>query len=77
MGTVAKTVGLGAKKARKPRAKKGKGVLSDIAKAGAKKLAPMIIDAAANAAKNKISGMGAKKRRVGRPRKNGGALFPA
>ena len=78
MGTVAKTVGLGAKKARKPRAKKGKGVLSDIAKAGAKKLAPMIIDAAANAAKNKISGMGAKKR-VGRPRKIkvGSALFPA
>lgn len=102
MGAVAKTVGLGAKKTRKPRTKKGKGVMStvlkgvlpsikmgngkgkrgkgvltDIAKAGAKKLAPIIIDAAAGAAKGKIAGMGAKKRRVGRPRKNGGALYPA
>ena len=77
MGTVAKTVGLGAKKTRKPRARKGKGFLTDLAKSGAKALAPKLIDAAANAAKNKISGMGARKRRVGRPRKNGGALFPA
>ena len=86
IGTVAKTVGLGVKKTRKPRAKKGKGLLSDLAKSGVKALAPVLIDAASNAAKNKISGMGAK-RRVGRPRKNkvgrprktrtAGALYPA
>lgn len=89
IGTVAKTVGLGVKKTRKPRkprAKKGKGLLSDLAKSGVKALAPVLIDAASNAAKNKISGMGAKKRvgrprksKVGRPRKtkSGSALMPA
>ncbi len=86
IGAVAKTVGLGVKKTRKPRAKKGKGIMSDLAKSGVKALAPVLIDAASNAAKNKISGMGAKKR-VGRPRKNkvgrprktrtAGALYPA
>lgn len=90
IGTVAKTIGLGVKarkpRAKKPRAKKGKGVVSDIAKSGVKALAPMLIDAASNAAKNKISGMGAKKKRTtkkttkrGRPRKTrtGAALMPA
>lgn len=86
IGAVAKTVGLGVKKTRKPRAKKGKGFVADIAKKGVKALAPVLIDAASNAAKNKISGMGAKKRvgrprksKVGRPRKTktGSALMPA
>ena len=86
IGTVAKAVGLGIKKTRKPRTKKGKGVISDMAKSGLKALAPVLIDAASSAAKNKISGMGTKKR-VGRPRKTkagrprktrtGGALYPA
>ena len=59
--------------------RKGKGVISDLAKSGLKALAPVIIDAAANAAKNKVSGMGARKRRPGRPRKIkvGSALYPA
>jgi hypothetical protein len=90
IGTVAKTIGLGVKarkpRAKKPRAKKGKGIVSDLAKSGVKALAPMLIDAASNAAKNKISGMGAKKKRTtkkttkrGRPRKTrtGAALMPA
>ena len=86
IGTVAKTVGLGVKKTRKPRTKKGKGIMTDLAKSGAKALAPMLIDAVSNAAKNKISGMGAKKKRTtkkatkrGRPRKTrtGSALMPA
>jgi len=92
IGTVAKTVGLGVKKTRKPRTrkprtKKGKGVLSDLARTGVKALAPVLIDAAAGAAKGKISGMGAKRRvgrprkstKVGRPRKTrtGAALMPA
>ena len=71
IGKVAKTVGLGVtktRKPRKPRTRKGKGVLSDMAKSGLKALAPVLIDAASSAAKNKISGMGAK-RKVGRPRK--------
>ena len=57
--------------------RKGKGIISNLAKSGLKALAPIIIDAATNAAKNKVSGMGARKRRPGRPRKNGGALYPA
>lgn len=86
IGVVAKTVGLGVKKTRKSRTRKGKGFLSDLAKSGAKALAPVLIDAASNAAKNKISGMGAKKKRTtkkttkrGRPRKTktGAALYPA
>ncbi len=86
IGTVAKTVGLGVK-ARKPRgkkqkAKKGKGVVSDISKSGVKALVPMLIDAASSAVKIKNSGMGAKKKRTtkrGRPRKSktGAALMPA
>ena len=48
-----------------------------------KSVAPAAIDAIANAAtsaaKNKVEGMGAKKRKTGRPRKGrgGDALFPA
>lgn len=59
--------------------KKGKGFLTDLAKSGAKALAPVLIDAAANAAKGKVAGMGVKKRKVGRPRKTkrGSALLPA
>jgi len=55
--------GLGAKKKRGRPKKVGKGILSSIAKADG----PAIIDAAANAAKGKVEGMGIK--RVGRPRK--------
>jgi len=57
------------------RLQKGKGVLSNIIKA----VAPAVIDAAAGAVKGKVEGMGAKKRKAGRPRKGrgGGALFPA
>ena len=56
------------------RLQKGKGILSSIAKA----VGPAIIDAAANAAKGKVEGMGAKKRKAGRPKgRGGGALFPA
>jgi hypothetical protein len=61
--------GVGAKK-RKPRAKKGKGILGSLVKA----VAPSIIDAVAGAAKSKVSGTGTK-RKAGRPRKNGGALY--
>jgi hypothetical protein len=43
------------------------------AKAAAKALAPIAIDAAANFAKNKVSGMGVKKKRG---RKKGGKLEP-
>jgi len=70
--------------------KKGKGILSTIAKA----VAPAIIDAAAGAAKSKVEGMGIAKKKgkgvarkkigmgikkVGRPkkRKAGGALYAA
>jgi hypothetical protein len=76
MGTVAKTVGLGT---RKPRARKGKGIISDMAKSGLKAIAPALIDAASNAAKNKISGMGAKRKtkKRGRKTKSGSALMPA
>ena len=89
IGTVAKSIGLGVKKTRKPRkprAKKGKGVISNLVKSGAKALAPILIDAASNAAKNKISGLGTRKKRTtkkatkrGRPRKTrtGSALMPA
>ncbi len=51
-------------------------------KSGFKALAPMLIDAASNAVKNRISGMGTKRKRttkLGRPRKTktGAALMPA
>jgi len=57
--------------------KEGKGVLTNIIKA----VAPTAIDAIANAAtspgKNKVEGMG-RKRKPGRPKgRGGGALFPA
>ncbi len=79
IGTVAKTVGLGLKKTRKPRARKGKGVISDMAKSGLEALALVLIDAASNAAKNKFSGMGAKRRtkKRGRQTRTGSALMPA
>jgi hypothetical protein len=55
--------------------KEGKGIMSSLLKA----VAPAIIDAASNAAKGKVQGMGWKKRRARMPRKGrgGGALFPA
>ena len=66
--------GLGAKKKRGRPKKVGKGILSSIAKT----VGPAIIDTAANAAKGKVEGMGAKKRKAGRPKgRGGGALFPA
>jgi hypothetical protein len=69
--------GLGAVKPK--RLRKGKGVLTNIIKT----ISPSAIDAITSAetsvAKNKVEGMGAKKRKAGRPRKGrgGGALFPA
>jgi hypothetical protein len=55
------------------RLQKDKGVMSSLLKA----VAPAIIDAASNAAKGKVEGMG-RKRKAGRPRgRGGGALFPA
>ena len=81
--------GLGAKKKRgRPKGtKKGKGILSSIVKV----VGPAIIDAAANAAKGKVEGMGIKRvgrprkkkaskktkaKRVGRPRKGGALIAP-
>ena len=56
------------------RVRKGKGIMSSLLKA----VAPAIIDAASNEAKGKVEGMGAKKRKAGRPKgRGGGALFPA
>ena len=71
------STGLGVVKPK--RGRKGKGFMTDLIK----KVAPSAIDAIANAAtsaaKDKVEGMGAKKRKAGRPRKGrgGGALFPA
>jgi hypothetical protein len=53
---------------------KGKGIMSSLLKA----VAPAIIDAASNAVKGKVEGMGVRKRKAGRPKgRGGGALFPA
>ena len=54
------------------RKKKGEGI-GALAKLAAKALAPIAIDAASNFAKNKVSGMGIKKKRG---RKKGGKLEP-
>ena len=55
------------------RLNKGKGIMSSLLKA----VAPAIIDAASNAAKGKVEGMG-RKRKAGRPKgRGGGALFPS
>ena len=62
------------------RVRKGKGVLTNIIKAVAPSAIDAIASAATSAAKDKVNGMGAKrKRKVGRPRqgRGGGALFPA
>ena len=69
--------GLGVVKPKRTR--KGKGVLSNIIKAVAPTAIDAIANAATSAAKNKVEGMGVKKRKAGRPRKgrDGGALFPA
>ena len=57
----------------KPKRLKGKGIMSSLLKA----VAPAIIDAASNAAKGKVEGMG-RKRKAGRPKsRDRGALFPA
>jgi hypothetical protein len=62
-----------AEKAKKPRkTKKGKGLgalAGFAAKAAAKALAPVAIDTAANFAKNKVSGLGVKKKRGRKPGK--------
>ena len=55
------------------RKKKGEGI-GALAKLAAKALAPLVIDTASNFAKDKVSGMGAKKKR-GR-KKKGGKLEP-
>ena len=52
--------------------KEGKGIMSSLLKA----VAPAIIDAASNAAKGKVEGMG-RKRKAGPKGRGGGALFPA
>ena len=58
---------VGVKKTRKPRTKKcGKGILGNLAKSAVKALAPIVIDRAGELFKNKVSGIGTKKR-VGRP----------
>jgi hypothetical protein len=68
--------GLGVVKPKRTR--KGKGVLSNIIKAVAPTAIDAIANAATSAAKNKVSGMGTKKRKPGRPKgRGGGALFPA
>jgi hypothetical protein len=63
----------------------GKGFLANIAKAGVKALAPIVIDKGSEFVKSKIAGAGVRKagrpkkttaKRVGRPRK-GKALMPA
>ena len=61
------------------RVRKGKGVLTNIIKAVAPSAIDAIASAATSAAKDKVNGMGAKrKRKVGRPKgRGGGALFPA
>ena len=66
------STGLGVKPKRLK--KEGKGIMSSLLKA----VAPAIIDAASNAAKGKVEGMGVRKRKAGRPKgRGGGALFPA
>jgi hypothetical protein len=68
--------GLGVVKPKRTR--KRKGVLSNIIKAVAPTVIDAIANAAAGAAKNKVSGMGTKKHKPGRPKgRGGGALFPA
>ena len=69
--------GLGVVKPKRMR--KGKGVFSNIIKSVAPAAIDAIANAATSAAKDKVAGMGAKKRKPGRPRKGrgGGALFPA
>jgi hypothetical protein len=60
------------------RLRKGKDVLTNIIKAVAPTAIDAIANAATSAAKNKVEGMGAKKRKAGRPKgRGGGALFPA
>ena len=56
-----------AEKTKKPRkTKKGKGI-GALAKLAAKALAPIAIDAASNFAKDKVSGLGVKKKRGRKP----------
>ncbi len=69
--------GLGVVKPKRLR-KEGKGVLTNIIKAVAPSAIDEIASAATSAAKNKVEGMGTKKRKAGRPKgRGGGALFPA
>ena len=71
------TTGLGVVKPKRLK-KEGKGVLTNIIKAVAPTAIDAIANAATSAAKNKVEGMGAKKRKAGRPKgRGGGALFPA
>ena len=60
------------------RLRKGKGVLTNIIQSVPPTVINAIANASTSAAKNKVEGMGAKKRKAGRPKgRDGGALFPA
>ena len=65
VGNLAKSTGLGIKKKTK-RTKRGKGILSDLAKAGAKAIATKGIEVGSDYLKNKVAGMGVipKDRRI-------------
>jgi hypothetical protein len=97
MGNVAKTFGLGARKhniapTKKTRTKKGKGILTDLAKSAVKSVAKKGIEVGADFLKDKVSGMGNKrfadarrirgrrappaKRSFGGSGVDGGALYP-
>jgi len=72
LSTGANYLGFGVKH-KKKRTKRGKGFLTDIAKAGAKAVATKVIDAGANYATNKINGMGRRTKKC----HTAGALQPA
>jgi hypothetical protein len=65
LGTVAKTAGFGVARKhsihKKPRTKKGKGIITDLAKTAAKSVANKGIEIGADYLKDKISGMGNKR----------------
>ena len=98
LGNVAKTAGFGVARKHSPvkkatRGRKGKGILTDLAKTAVKSVANKGIELGADFLKNKVSGMGNKRfadarrirgRRAPPPKKSfggsgmdGGALYPA
>ena len=48
------------------RRRRGKGIFGDILKGGTKILAPVLVDALGQLIKNKVSGLGRRRRRAGR-----------